>query len=85
MILVDTQCDADKTERYLESSTSDMWSNWQIYKSQVFCRECWALNSGARGLIETISLILNTDAPEDSQIAHMLGTSLYFSYAWWEM
>jgi hypothetical protein len=37
-----------------------------------------------RGLIETISLILNTDAPEDSQIAHMLGTALYFSYAWWE-
>jgi hypothetical protein len=63
MILVDTECDADKTERYLESSASDMQSNWQTFKSKVFCRECWALNSGPRGLIETISLILNILMP----------------------
>ena len=85
MILVDTECDADKTERYLKLSASDMQGNGQIFKSWFFCTVCLAFNSSARGLIETISLILKTDDAEDGHIAHMLGTSLYFSYTWSEI
>jgi CRISPR/Cas system type I-B associated protein Csh2 (Cas7 group RAMP superfamily) len=49
--LVDTHRDAEYTKCHLWSSAKNEQSSGQPFKSHVFCRVHWALNSGAKGLI----------------------------------
>jgi hypothetical protein len=44
------QCDVERTEHHQKSSAKNMQSNEWPFKSQTFCRVCWTLNSGAKGL-----------------------------------
>jgi hypothetical protein len=47
---VDTQCDAEKTERHVQLSVKDLRNNGWPLKSPDFCTVHWALHSGAKGL-----------------------------------
>jgi hypothetical protein len=49
MISVHTQCDAEKNKCHLKLSTNNMQSKGQPFKSWVFCRAHWALNSSVKG------------------------------------
>jgi len=50
MTLVDMQSDAEKTNFHLKFLAQNMQSKGQPFKSSVFCRVHWALNSSAKGL-----------------------------------
>jgi len=50
MTLFDMQPDAEKTNFPLKFLAQNMPSKGQPFKSSVFCRVHWALNSSVRGL-----------------------------------
>jgi len=76
LTFVNTQCGAEETEWHRMWLAKNMQSNGWPFKSWVFCRVHWVLNSGARGL--TV-IGRNFYSPENVQTTKcMYATDLYF-------
>jgi hypothetical protein len=67
--LVNAQHDAKKTKFHMKASASNMQSNGQPFKSWVFCKVPWELNSGIEGLVIIVGIMLCNKDQQDALLS----------------